>query len=214
MTGEECLAIFKKLGAHRMNGHYVLASGKHSREYFAKGVLFDHERELESIAAALAVQLVTDGVKLVIAPMKHGFILATAVAGIMKERYDSPSVMVVPAEKGPDESFSIADKYIPLIRNREGAFIEDVITSGGTLKKCISVAWSHGVRVSGIYAVVNREGKTAAYFSVPKLVILADAPTESWEYAECPMCHVENVPVDEINQYGKDFAKRQRGEVA
>src|SRR5438445_3771250 len=72
-------AIFRDAGALR-EGHFVLASGRHSARYLEKFHVLQYPRETERLAAAIADWARTLGVATVAGPTTGGSILANEVA--------------------------------------------------------------------------------------------------------------------------------------
>jgi len=72
-------AIFRDAGALR-EGHFVLASGRHSARYLEKFHVLQYPRETERLAAAIADWARTLGVATVAGPTTGGIILAHEVA--------------------------------------------------------------------------------------------------------------------------------------
>src|SRR2546429_5264191 len=81
--------IFRDAGALR-EGHFVLASGRHSPRYLEKFHVLQYPRETERLAAAIADWARTLGVATVAGPTTGGIILAHEVARLLHARPGHP----------------------------------------------------------------------------------------------------------------------------
>ena len=70
--------------------------------------------------------------------------------------------------------------------------VEDIITTGKSVKESIAVAKSLGGVPVGLGCLIDRSGGTVP-FEVP-LVSLASLKVESWEEKDCPLCK-QGLPV-------------------
>jgi orotate phosphoribosyltransferase len=62
--------------------------------------------------------------------------------------------------------------------------VEDVVTTGGSIREVLDVVRSHGATVAGIGIIVSR---APVDFGVPTVALL-DLPIESYEPESCPQC--------------------------
>ena len=71
--------------------------------------------------------------------------------------------------------------------------VEDVVTTGGSVREVIELLRETGAEVAGVGAVVDRTGGSVD-FGVPfRSMMLMEHRT--WEASECPLCR-EGVPID------------------
>lgn len=71
--------------------------------------------------------------------------------------------------------------------------VEDVVTTGGSVKEVLNLVQGAGGVVVGVGSIVNRTGGKVD-FGVPfKSVITVDV--ESWEPETCPLCKEGKLPV-------------------
>jgi len=71
--------------------------------------------------------------------------------------------------------------------------VEDVITTGKSVKESIAVMRSLGAEVVGVGCLIDRGGGSQGTFDVP-LKALATLAVESWEEKDCPLCR-QGLPV-------------------
>src|SRR5665213_3589145 len=70
--------------------------------------------------------------------------------------------------------------------------VEDVVTTGGSVREVIDVVRAHGAAVAGVGAIVQRG---AAEFGVPFFALL-DLPIVSYAPEECPQCRAQTPLAD------------------
>ena len=70
--------------------------------------------------------------------------------------------------------------------------VEDVVTTGLSVREVIEVVRSHGAQVAGVGIIVQRGD---AEFGVPTQALL-NMPLESFDPAQCPQC-TAGVPIDD-----------------
>ncbi len=156
MTNDEVLKIFRDTGA-LLEGHFILRSGLHSRQYFQCALALQHMPTVEKLGRALADKVRTYGAACVIAPAMGGLVIGQEVARQLATRF-------IFAEKEDGKlvlrrGFKIAPKERILV-------VEDVITKGGRVQETISIAHSHGAEIVGVAAIVDRSNGTVQ-FRVP-----------------------------------------------
>ncbi len=65
--------------------------------------------------------------------------------------------------------------------------MEDVITTGGSVKETIQVMRTLGADVVGVGCLIDRSGGANKVFDVPMKALVAQK-VESWEEKDCPLC--------------------------
>jgi orotate phosphoribosyltransferase len=163
-----------------MTGHFELASGLHSREYIQCALLLEDPARAEK-AGALLGGLLKDTVPglspgLVISPAVGGLIIGHEVARALGTR--SIFVERMAGTMTLRRGFTIA-------RGEQAVVVEDVFTTGGSIKEVMDVVTGAGGRVVAVGSVVDRSEDVD--FGVPALS-LVKARIENYDPAACPMC--------------------------
>ena len=71
--------------------------------------------------------------------------------------------------------------------------VEDVITTGGSVRECMDVVRAHGGRPVRVLALVDRAPSAEGRFDVPHRTLLQlDVPSYAPE--ECPLCREGALP--------------------
>lgn len=174
MKREEVLDILRKTGV-MLEGHFLLTSGRHSDRYMQCAKLFQFPDISEKFSKELAGKF--SGVDLVAGPAIGGIILAYEVSrqlkvpNIFAERENG----VMTLRRG----FSIPEGSRVLV-------VEDVVTTGGSVREVIELIRASGSEVAGVGCIVDRsDGKVD--FGVPFKAVLSMEIT-SYEPDDCPLC--------------------------
>jgi len=86
MTKENALQIFRETGA-LLEGHFVLRSGFHSRQFFQCALALQQMPIVETLGGALAEKVRSLGATTVIAPAMGGLVIGQEVARQLKARF-------------------------------------------------------------------------------------------------------------------------------
>lgn len=84
--------------------------------------------------------------------------------------------------------------------------VEDVLTTGGSVKKTVQVVRKTGGKVIGVAALVNRGGVKARDIGSPKLVALLDIQLKAMDPKQCELCK-NGIPINRKVGRGKKLAK-------
>ena len=174
MTGNEVLQIFRESGA-LLEGHFVLRSGLHSRQYFQCALALQQMPVVEKFGAELARQVKLLGAATVVAPAMGGLVLGQEVARQLGLRF-----IFVEKEQGKlalRRGFKIAPGERILV-------VEDVVTKGGRVQETLDIVREHGGQVVGVAMAVDRSGG-AVSFGLP-MISLISLQVETFEPDRLP----------------------------
>jgi orotate phosphoribosyltransferase len=185
MEESELFALMKKLGVVS-NGHFVLSSGRHSDEYWEKFRLLEWPRVTEKLCCVIASRYKQKAISAIIGPTTGGALLAQEVA----RQLDTRCLIAEPAPNGGRElrrGFSLHPFERVLI-------IDDVLTTGLSLRETLSAIRLFQPDVAGIEVLIDRSGGEAiAQFDVPCHSLLT-VSARTYRPDECPMC-IEDIPI-------------------
>jgi orotate phosphoribosyltransferase len=168
-----------------LEGHFQLASGKHSSLYIEKFRLLERPPETEALCAMIADWARTLGIEVVAGPTTGGVIISYEVARLLKLR----GIFAERNEDGPGRSFQ---RGFTIGSGERVLIVDDVLTTGGSIREVIDAVAEKGGEVAGVAVLVDRAGGTTD-FSAPFFACLAlDLPV--YEPANCPLC-AEGVPL-------------------
>ena len=100
--------------------------------------------------------------------------------------------------------------YDDLVRGRRVLVVEDILTTGGSVRMVVDAVQQAGGTVVGVGALCNRGAITAEQLHAPRLYALSDIPLESWAAEECPLCR-SGVPVNTRIGKGAAFVRNRNG---
>jgi len=146
MTEEELLQIFRETGA-LLEGHFVLRSGLHSRQYFQCALALQQMPLVEKIGAALAGKVCQLSPATVIAPAMGGLVLGQEVARQLRCRF-------IFAEK--EEGKLALRRGFKIAPSERVLVVEDVITKGGRVQETIDIVRTNAGLVLGVAVAVDR----------------------------------------------------------
>jgi orotate phosphoribosyltransferase len=172
---EELLALFRKTGA-LLEGHFVLRSGLHSREYLQCALLLQHTDIAARVCGWLADKLREFACDTVISPALGGIIVGQEVGRALRKRH-----IFVEKEDGKlvlRRGFQIASK-------EKFVVVEDVVTRGGRVQETIDIVRAHGGIVSAVGVILDRSGQAKPDFGCP-FVSLIEMAVETFAVDKLP----------------------------
>ncbi len=210
MKPENILELLGKVEAIIPYGHFVYTSGRHGKAYVNKDAIYPDTRVLSAICEGLAQYFFVYEVDTVVAPAIGGVALTqwTTHHVLSPFTYLENEAKAIFAEKGEDGKFVFKRGYAKFVPGKRVLVVEDVMTTGGTVKEVVELIRSLGGEVIGVSVICNRGGVTAADLGVPVLRSLIDLPLESWPADECPLCQ-RGVPINTDFGHGREFLASQ-----
>jgi orotate phosphoribosyltransferase len=175
MSDEDLLALFRKTGA-LLDGHFVLRSGLHSRQYFQCALLLQHTDIAEQVCKQLAEKLRRFDCDTVISPALGGIIVGQEVGRSLGKRH-----IFVEKESGK----LVLRRGFQIPPNEKFIVVEDVVTRGGRVQETIDIVRSHGGLMTAIGVIVDRSGPTKPEFDCP-FVSLTEMNVETFEPDRLP----------------------------
>jgi len=157
MTESEILSLFRQTNA-LLEGHFVLRSGLHSRQFFQCALLLKETPIAARICAALAEKVRGVGAEMVISPALGGIIVGHEIARALA----LPHIF---AEK--DEGLLVLRRGFVIRPGQKFIVAEDVVTRGGRVQETIDIVKARGGVVVAIATVVDRSGGNLPDFGAP-----------------------------------------------
>jgi orotate phosphoribosyltransferase len=162
VTSEETLQIFRQTGA-LLEGHFILRSGLHSRQYFQCALALQQMPIVERLGAALAAKMRELGAVTVIAPALGGLVIGQEIARQLGLRF-------IFAEK--EEGKLVLRRGFKIDPDEKILVVEDVVTKGGRVQETIDIVRAHHGRVLAVAMIVDRSNG-AVNLGVPSFSLLA-----------------------------------------
>ena len=191
MTQEEVRALLVETGAI-MDGHFLLTSGLHSPHYVEKFNVLQHPAYTAQLCAAMAEKFKDAQIETVVGPVTGGILLAhetgksLGTRAIFTERVDGKMTF--------RRGFSLRAGERVLI-------VEDIVTTGGSIKEVIEVVKAAGAVPVAVSMLVDRSGGKADFGDVPSTALLT-MDVETYAPETCPLC-AKGVPMTKRGRTGK-----------
>ena len=177
MNDADVLQIFRETNA-LLEGHFLLRSGLHSRQYFQCALVLQWPRQAQQLCVALATQLEDKGAATVISPAMGGLFIGHEVGRALGLRH-------IFAEKDAAGKLELRRNF-QVARGEKLIVVEDVVTKGGRVQETIDIVRKLGGEIVAVGTLVDRsEGNTK--FGVPFMSLLK-LQIETFDPATCPMC--------------------------
>ncbi|HEU0209956.1 MAG TPA: orotate phosphoribosyltransferase [Candidatus Udaeobacter sp.] len=154
---EDLIGLFRKTGA-LLDGHFVLRSGLHSREYFQCALLLQHTDIAAKVCGWLADKLRDLNCDGVISPALGGIIVGQEVGRSLGKRH-------IFAEK--EEGRLVLRRGFQISPDERFIVVEDVVTRGGRVQETIDIVRARRGIVSAVGVIVDRSGSNTPNFACP-----------------------------------------------
>lgn len=208
MNEQEVLEVLGKAGAVIVDSHIVYTSGKHGSAYVNKDAVYPRTDDTSRLCRAIAERFKKEDVEVVIAPAVGGVILSTWTAHHLS-RFTGREVLSAYADKDGD-GFTIKRGYDKLVAGRRILVVEDLLNTGGSVKKVIDVVKRVGGIVVGLGVLCNRGGVTPEDVGgVPRLEALVNVKLDAWDATDCPLCK-QGVPINTDVGHGRSFLAQKK----
>jgi orotate phosphoribosyltransferase len=178
ITPAEVERVFREAGAVR-DGHFILASGRHAATYLDKFGVLQRPAETERLCASIASWARTLGVDTVAGPTTGGIILAHEVARQLGAR-------AVYAERREGAGGREFRRGSGLGRAERVLVVDDIMTTGGSVRETIDAVRRAGADVAGAAVLVDRSGGAAELAVALHALWRLDIPT--YAPSDCPLC--------------------------
>jgi len=175
MKSSELLELFRSTNA-LLDGHFVLRSGLHSRQYFQCALLLQHTQIAGRVCGALAEKLRDIQAERVISPALGGIIVGHEVARALGK----PHIFV---EK--EDGKLVLRRGFEIKSGMRFIVAEDVVTRGGRVQETIDIVRAHGGTVAAVASIVDRSSGNLPDFGCP-FIALTELNVETFEADKLP----------------------------
>ena len=194
------LEILKRTGAYHANDHILLPSGQHTSEYIEKTLVTTEPSFIEGLGAVIAKHFAQWPIDVVMSTGPGALILSHCVA----RAHPSRPVVVYGAKgvTGGRRRVTLPVEFQRLIRTgTKVLLVEDLVSSGTTLKLIISLAEQLGAHVVGIGCLWRR---TSVDLDGRAVFSLVSRDFPNYPPEACPLCK-KGLPLNE------EFVRRRQG---
>jgi orotate phosphoribosyltransferase len=170
-------ALLESTGAS-LQGHFRLASGRHSGTYIEKFRIMEDPAATSALCAMIAGHFRDAGARVVAGPAMGGVILAYETAKHL-------GLHSIFAEKDKDGRLFF-DRGFALDSDQPVLVVDDVLTTGGSVKQMLSLVEEAGGKVIGVGFLIDRTNGSVD-FGVP-FYACHSVSIESYPIEDCPLC--------------------------
>ena len=183
MNNNDYIEIFKNSGA-LLEGHFVLTSGRHSASYFQCAKLLQYPKYLELFSNKIVDHFKDNEIDLVMSPAVGGIVLGTEVGRLLKKR--SVFAERINGKMAMRRGFEIK-------ANDKVLIVEDVITTGGSVKEVMNLVKDFGGSIVGVGVIVDRSSGEGVLHD--NQLSLASLKVNSYDSNEVPS-ELASIPVE------------------
>lgn len=191
MKNKDIIEILRETGAI-MEGHFKLTSGMHSSLYVEKFNVLQYPKYTEEISKKMATFFKDKDIETVVGPMTGGILLAHEVGKTLGAR--SIFTERVNGKMTFRRGFS-------LNKGEKIIIVEDIVTTGGSIKEVIEVVKSYEADIIGIVMIVDRSSNKLDFDGIPYFSLLK-LEVEKYDESICPLCK-KNIPLTKRGSTGK-----------
>ena len=210
MSDAEVLETLQNAGVFR-TGHFVFISGKHSETYINKDALYPYTQEISKLCLEMARRFSSFNVEAVIGPAVGAAILSQWTAFHLSE-LTGKEVFATYADKDGQGGFVVKRGYDQIISGKRVLVVEDSVTTGGSMRKVVSVARDAGADIVGAIAICNRGSVRREDIGAPQFESLVTLQLEQWPAEQCELCE-RGIPVNTDIGHGREFVARREAHV-
>ena len=175
-----------------MEGHFLLTSGLHSPRYVEKFNVLQKPVYTEKLCRAMAEKFKDANIETVVGPVTGGILLAHETGKALGTR-----AIFTERENGKmtfRRGFTLHEGERVLI-------VEDIVTTGGSIREVIDVVKEHGGIPVAVSMLVDRSGGKATFGDVPSTALL-HMDVQTYQPDECPLCK-QGLPMTKRGRTGK-----------
>lgn len=200
--------ILKKVGAVITDSHFVYTSGKHGSIYVNKDAVYPHTEETSRIGQLFAEKFKDMDIDVVAAPALGGIILSQWTAYHLS-KLKGKEVLGVYTEKTLDKQMIFTRGYDKLVKGKNVLVIEDLTTTGGSVRKVVDTVKATGGNVVAVCVMVNRDPEhvTSEVVGAP-FSALGVLKASAFDETDCELCK-KNVPINIDVGHGKKYLENK-----
>ncbi len=163
-------------------GHFLLSSGRHSDVYVEKFDLLRQPVATSEVCTGFVERFggADAGIDVVVGPTTGGILLAFETARQM-------GVTAAYAEHADDGNGRALRRGTVLAQGARVLLVDDILTTGGSIRETLDAIAKHPVEVVGIGVLVDRSAGKVTFGDIP-MHALGSQVVESWMPDECPLC--------------------------
>ncbi len=181
---EEVMKKFEQAGAIQ-KGHFKLTSGVHSDTYIQCAQVMQYPGFMHNLCSELGRKFRGEDIDVIIGPAIGGIIISHVMAQVL-----GPWVRAIFTER--ENGKMTLRRSFEIKKDEKVLVVEDVTTTGGSVREVIDIAKKRGGRVVGVGVLIDRSGGRIDFGAKMKSLLTLDI--KSYQPGECPLCK-KGIPV-------------------
>jgi orotate phosphoribosyltransferase len=170
-------------------GHFAFRSGRHGECLVDRDLLLADPAIASRFGYDIAKHYFTNHVEIVATPSIWGAGLAQWVGYFLEPK--AKVVDATPSKNG----LSIAEKLVPLIKDRRVLLVDNLILTGDTIATFVDIVRGLGATAIGIAALWSSADPTIQ--GLPAYAVLSER-YPVYVPDECPLCRQGTIPIEKI----------------
>ena len=148
LSYKESLKILKETNA-LLEGHFILSSGLHSKQYIQCAKLLSHPEKAELICSSLTEKIKQkfNQIDIILSPAMGGIVVGYEIGRQLK-------IETVFAER--IDGSLILRRGFQIKENSNVLIVEDVITTGKSAIECSNIVKKNGAKLTGYACIIDR----------------------------------------------------------
>ena len=182
MHKDKYIEIFKKTEA-LLEGHFILTSGRHSPSYFQCAKVLQYPQYLSLFSSELFDKFSNTNIDKIITPAVGGIVIGTEVGRL----FEKPTIF---AER--ENGTMTLRRGFTIEENEKVLVIEDVVTTGGSVKEVMELVLNKKGLVAGVGIIVDRSNGAVDLHQ--NQISLVSLEVESYSDEDMPLS-LKSIPV-------------------
>ena len=206
---DEAYRILCCINAVIENDHFVYDSGKHGSVYVSHQDIYTNPFVVSKLAFWLTryiYPILKNRIDIILTPTNGCIALGQWLAYYLGQLIEEKRVLVLWAEKSwfkEENKFVLPPMFEKYIINKDVLIVDDIVTSGGSIKDLARLVVNRGSRVSAGACLWNRG--LVKIENLP-LISLIEKKLDDWNQKECLLCR-DGVLINTDYGHGKEFLK-------
>ncbi len=208
MKKVDVLEVLRRTGGYITGSHIVYTSGKHGEAYLNKDAVYPHTFETSAICQQIAEKFKDKNIEVVVAPALGGIILSQWTAYHLS-KMTGREILGLYTEKTPEKDQIFTRGYDKLLLGKRVLVVEDIVTTGGSVKKSMGSVKKAGGEIIAVCVLTNRDPDNINSETVgAPFFALSEVRMKAWDENDCDLCK-KGVPINTTVGKGREYLQKK-----
>lgn len=205
----DVISVLKDLRAIVTDSHFVYTTGRHGSVYIRKDQLYPHTQATSDVCKLFAERFEDEDIDVVVGPQIGGIILSQWTAHHLST-LKGKEILGLFTEKDDDNNQLFKRGYDHLAKGKNVLIVEDLTTTGSSVKKVAQSVEKAGGKVKAICVMINRDPQKVNAETLGYPFSSLDVfKAESYDALNCPLCQ-QGIPIDTTVGHGNKFLHKNK----